>query len=154
MIEFVTPNETSFKELDKYARVEEVNEVLASHNSSIYHAAKKSCRDSTYAYAVQDRSRDCLLAIFGVHPKTLLSLVAVPWLLTTVHLREDPRPLLKYTKKMIELWLEEWPVLENFVDARYEESVRWAKWSGFEVEDPLPYGYAQLPFHRIVIRRT
>jgi hypothetical protein len=38
-------------------------------------------------------------------------------------------------------------VLENFIDARYEAAVRWAKWLGFDVGAPVPYGPAGMPFH-------
>ena len=39
-------------------------------------------------------------------------------------------------------------LLQNHVDARNTEAVRWLGWLGFEMDPALPFGPDQLPFHR------
>jgi hypothetical protein len=126
-----------------------VEEVIASSNLSIGSAVSDAI----------DRSAECysglvdgvLFSIFGVVPSTLLGRTASPWLLSTVD--SKPKYLLKFTKPVLQHWLTVWDCLENYVDARYAASLRWAKWAGFDVEAPIPYGPQGLPFCHIVIRK-
>ena len=45
------------------------------------------------------------------------------------------------------------PEVVNYVDARNEKAVRWFRWLGFEVSEPVPYGHNGAMFHRFTNAR-
>lgn len=149
MIKYVEPTEEHFKELARLAPLEQVEEVRASHNTDIYTVAKEGSRRSEKTWAAI--YNDELVGIIGVTPYSFLGETAAPWLLTT---GRHPKVLLKETKKVLQVILDRWPVLINYIDARYESSLRWARWSGFHIHPAQPYGAGQLPFHRIELRKS
>lgn len=147
MIKVVEPTETEIMLLAENPRPEEVEEVWASHNHDIQEAVRAGLRRSADAIGVY---RDNVFqGIVGVVPISFMGDYASPWMLTTKDVSKHPRILLGYTKKVISHWHKRWPVLENWIDARYEASIRWAKWAGFTVYEAQPYGVEQLPFHRV-----
>ena len=151
MIKFVQPIEEHLVELHRNSRPEEQAEVWASNLSTVYEAAKSSLEKSIEAYtALEDDKVMGMLGLCPYGPK--MGDTASPWLLTTVLAPKKPRYLLN--KKFINKWNKEWPVLENFIDARYLASIRWARHLGFTIYDPEPYGPFQYMFHRIQIRRN
>lgn len=155
MIRIIQPTEMSFLELDYYGREEDRVEAEASHNMTLYEAAKYSTEMSTHAHAVykSDGINDKLLCITGVVPYSPISDKASPWLLTTKLMKKYPRDLLKWTKIFLNEWKEQWNVLENYVDSEYEQALRWAKWSGFTVYPAEPYGENGRMFNKIRIER-
>jgi hypothetical protein len=95
-----------------------------------------------------------LACLFGVVPGTFLTGEAVPWLLTSGVVQRNPRAFLRASRGVIAGWLEQYPVLVQQVDARYDAALRWAARVGFEVEPPAPFGVGGEPFCRISMRRT
>jgi len=126
---------------------EQVLEVAASHGEDIYTVAKSAAEKSSVSRSVYYDGR--LVGVFGVVPMHDIYNTGIPWLLTTGNFA---RPLLKATHKVIAILLEEFDVLENYIDARYEKSLRWAKWAGFEVDGtPTFLGKKRLPFYKVRI---
>lgn len=149
MVRLVPVKEEDYRELQLYARPEEVNEVWASHLMTVEEAAKMSVENSKEAYSAF--FGNTLLCMTGICP--LNSFEAIPWLLTTRDMPKHPRKLLRYTKLLLKRWSEEWDVLANWVDARYEQSLRWAKHTGFRVSEvPEAFGPLNLPFYKIEYR--
>lgn len=88
------------------------------------------------------------VAIMGVVTYETLSDIGIPWLLGTKGLDKIKRFFLKICKPVIEEMKKGFEMLVNFVDARYEKAVRWLDWCGFTIDDVVPYGTFDLPFHR------
>lgn len=90
-------------------------------------------------------------AMFGTAPvDSALSApegLAAVWMLTGRKFAEKPRAFIRPARGMLQLLLERHHILVNYIDARYEAAVRWAKWLGFVVGSPVPYGPAGMPFH-------
>jgi hypothetical protein len=86
-------------------------------------------------------------AMFGV-ADTRVPNLGCPWLIATDDLRLHARELLRETKRFIPLMRHFFPRLENRVDARHAESIRWLKWAGFKFTPPEPFGPEGKPFHR------
>jgi hypothetical protein len=69
------------------------------------------------------------------------------WFITGQKFIERPRAFARPARAVMAQLLERYPILVNYIDARYEAAVRWAKWLGFRVGEPVPYGPAGMPFH-------
>ena len=73
-------------------------------------------------------------------------------MLGTIDLNFHSRKFLRESRRVVSLLAEEFPVMENYVDARNTASIRWLQWVGFSVYYPKPYGRDNLPFHRFDMR--
>ena len=71
----------------------------------------------------------------------------VPWLLGTDAIDHNAVAFLRHTRATITVMQERFPFLSNHVDARNATSVRWLRWLGFTLGDPVPLGPFALPFH-------
>lgn len=79
---------------------------------------------------------------------------AFPWLLSTTAVDRHPVTFWRLCKETVRpLWLREFEVLENAVDARHTQALRWAARLGFDVAPAEPFGMLGMPFHRITLRR-
>jgi len=92
-----------------------------------------------------------VMVMFGVAQHTHLTLTGYPWLLSSRGIHKHAKQFLKQTRFFLEEMKEEFDLLENFVDARNTQAIRWMKWMGFQIEDPVPWGVDQLPFHRFTM---
>jgi hypothetical protein len=92
-------------------------------------------------------------AVFGIGKRALLSPAAYPWCLTSSAVDRAPRLFYRASRAVLASFLEEHQELEQFVDARYVQALRWVERLGFTLEPARPFGVAGLPFHRITIRR-
>jgi len=85
--------------------------------------------------------------IGGVSPANLGGKRA-PWLIGSHVLDLNPAVFIRYCVEKMPEVRAAYPWLENYVDARADHTIRWLKWLGFTVEDPVPYGILRRPFHR------
>lgn len=127
-------------------------ELMASHLLSPIEAVLWGRELSAECYTVLDEDRD-MIGIAGIIPGTVLSGSASPWLLTTNKAMKYPREIVILTRKAVREWNKDYSYLINFIDARYDRAVKWAKAVGFTVNDPSPYGPMGMPFHKIEMRR-
>lgn len=91
--------------------------------------------------------------MFGVAPISALTGHGSPWLLGTPDALKIKRNFLLnsvgYVKEMLRLY----PQLTNYVDCRNRQSVRWLKWLGFQLLDPVPIGVNGEMFHPFIMRK-
>ena len=79
-------------------------------------------------------------AMFGVGLDFIIGGTAKPWLITTPIVEAHPMEFLRTGRKVLNVMKSRYPVLENWVDARYEKCHRWLRWMGFTISEPAPYG--------------
>lgn len=80
-------------------------------------------------------------------------LEGIAWALTGKAVDACPFGYLRHSRAAVKCLLDYCPVLHNQIDARYAKALRWAKWCGFTLGEPVglpPYG---LPFVRAELRR-
>lgn len=94
---------------------------------------------------------DKVIGMFGIVPKSLLGQEATIWLLTAPEIEQMKLSFVKLSKMYVKLFLEQYPVLENWVDGRYIQAIKWLKLLGAE------FDWAQtlngVEFHHFTIRR-
>jgi|TARA_Y100000310_G_scaffold171987_2_gene172106 hypothetical protein len=151
MIELVDSTVEHAQFLANHLRQEEILEVTAASRLSIYDTIMSSINRSVEVQTVLWDGD--VIAIVGLQPHSVLSDKASPWLLTTEEVKRHPRELLRLSRQFLERWIQQYSLLENYIDSRYEPSLRWARKVGFTVEEPQPYGPYGEFFNRIEIRR-
>lgn len=128
-------------------RQEHVDEVLASGGYNPREAIEK-CMGAPGERSCLVDARGRVEAIFGAAP-TAVPGVAIVWLLSSKDVHVYRQALVETAPRVIDYFLEEFTMLTNFVDARFEASLRWAKAMGFRVDPPRPFGPLGMPFHQI-----
>lgn len=149
-LKLVPATDEHWAELAEKMREEVVAEVWESH--SLLPADMQAEIGGSYDVTALVYDGE-LLGITGITPETLWSDIGCPWFLTTSAAEKRPLAVCKATKAFIDLWLNDYSVLRNWVDARFERAVAWAKWAGFTVGEAEVINDAGAKFHRIEMRR-
>ena len=71
-------------------------------------------------------------AMFGV-ADTILGNTATPWFIAVEGIEAHWFKVAKYSRKIIQVMLNEYPFLENYVDVENTASIRWLQWLGFNI---------------------
>lgn len=94
------------------------------------------------------------LALLGVSTTSLLHGAGSPWFVATPSVLRHRRALIEQAYFYTESMLEQYHLLENFVDARNRGTVEWLRRLGFHIESPAPHGATGALFHRFWKERT
>lgn len=146
--------EAEARDLATRLRPAEIDELMAATGEDPLTVLVAAVRDSTESHAVY--FNDELACIWGVMPcdagQTGVR-VGTAWLLTSDLVERYAKAFWRLCLGLVPPLLERWDVLFNFIDARHEKAVRWAKRLGFRVETPAPYGVAGMPFCGFVVAK-
>ena len=82
------------------------------------------------------------VCMYGLTPTSLLSREAKPWLLTTELILAHQHSFLRRSRESVPAMLALFPRLADMVDARNTVSIRWLRWMGFTIGEPVPWGVA------------
>lgn len=124
-------------------RESDINEVWASHHHKPEEALRQSIEQSFLCYTIENGNP---VASFGLVPENIISNKATVWMLASEDLNKIKIRFLINCKKFINLMLEYYPYLYNYVDDRNKKSIEWLLFLGAKMEDPRPYGTDKLPF--------
>jgi hypothetical protein len=92
------------------------------------------------------------VALFGVSALIGDDTVGVPWMVATDNLREVRHTLMRNTKKYMDIMLNLFNFLINFVDTRNTESIKWLKRCGFTFGEIIYFGKDNVPFQKFYIK--
>ena len=90
--------------------------------------------------------------IFGVG-ETMFSDEAFVWALGTDVCNRAPLAMVRIGRAMVGRFLETYPRLTNWCDARYDKTIKWLRLLGFTIGDPEPYGAKGALFRKLSIQR-
>lgn len=76
-----------------------------------------------------------------------------PWLLATDLLRRHKKSFLHESKVWMDAYKARYNLLVNVVDDRNKDAIRWIKWLGFDLGEPMAYGPDRMPFRRFIWER-
>jgi hypothetical protein len=92
-------------------------------------------------------------ALFGVAP-TGRPGVGAPWMVGSDDVLKNKTFFLRQCRRYIHGFLEQFPVLTNYVDCRNIVAIQWLSWCGFALCEVEPFHGAQrLPFIRFQLAR-
>jgi hypothetical protein len=122
-----------------HLRREDINEMRAFSDLDPAVGLAFSIANSRPGYAVLIDGEPA--ALFGAAPKA--GGIGVPWLVGTDEIKKRPVVFYRVSKSVVEEMRQTYSFLENWVDERNLLSVRWLKWAGFTVEEPVNMGYGR-----------
>lgn len=73
-----------------------------------------------------------IVCVWGLIPPTILSERAYLWLLTTDLIEENKFIFVRYSQRVIEMMLNQYPVIVGHTDAGQKKTIRWLKWLNAE----------------------
>ncbi len=94
-----------------------------------------------------------LAAVFGCGG-TVIGNVGRPWLLTTPVSEKSPLLFVRTYRQQVIKMLDDYPVLENMVDASYSKAIKLLEMVGFSVYEPEKYGYNGALFRKFELRAS
>lgn len=112
-------------------------EVLAASGRSPAQALAYSLRKSSVAWTALVNGRPEVM--WGVGDINVLAGIGAPWLLGT---DEVPRYFIHFLRASVgfrDQLLSRYQTLRNFVDDRNAVSIRWLRWLGFTLYDPVMF---------------
>ena len=138
-------------ELAPNMRKADKKEIWRSHHHTPEQALLYGYTNSVLCYTVE--RNESPIAMFGVVPESLLSDKAYLWLLGSPELKKVKKSFMKQSRYFVNLMLEHYPLLFNFVDIENWASIRWLTWLKCEWGIIKHYGVEQQSFQYFQFRR-
>ena len=132
-------------------RQADIDEFQAMSGKTPAQVLASGLRASAFCYAGLVNGE--VVTIFGVAPRSIITGSGVPWLVGSDLLEKYQATFLRRCRPVLSHFLQHYPVLENYVDARNTAAKCWLHWLGFTIHEEQPIGLAGLPFHRFDMRR-
>lgn len=115
-------------------------------------ALKTSFEASFISYSAYLNEK--IICIFGIVPVSLIGNRATIWMLGSEELNQIKLSFVKYTREFIDFFLGKYPLLENWVDGRYNQAIKWLQLCGAEFDFDRPITTRDgVDFYHFEIRR-
>lgn len=152
MIKYVCPTDSLVQEIADTMRIEDTDEVWASHHHTPLEALNFGWKVSDYvAVAVKNGEP---LVMLGLVKRDILTGGGTVWLLGSENALNHKIDFLRQSRPMLKELLSICPRLSNRVHAKNTKSIEWLKWMGFKVsETPEIYGKDQQYFYNFFIEK-
>lgn len=133
------------------ARQADIEEMRDGAGVTVADALDLGLRTSLRASVIM--AGDKPVAAFGDASGGLFTGVGVPWLISTVHVEQHARGFLRVCRPLVQDMLNRHSMLMNYVDDRNTAAIRWLRWLGFEMHEPIAAGVRGLPFRKFTMTR-
>jgi hypothetical protein len=137
-IRFIPARAAHVRTIARRMREADRLEVWAASRMTPAEALIYSLRKSSYAWTATVNGRPEIM--FGVGDLNVLAGVAAPWLLGTDAVETHYIAFLRLSVEFRAQLLQRYAVLRNFVHDGNRASVRWLRWLGFTLSDPVNVG--------------
>lgn len=147
-----TSDFTDVEYLAPRLRESDVKEVWASNHHTpfmaLYHSYDKSILCLTIEYDGE------AVAMFGLNGENVLSNIGTVWLLGSDELFKHRIRFIRHSKRFLNIMLNMYPTIFNYVHAENKESIDWLIHCGAKIAEPQPYGMEQEMFRYFQFERT
>lgn len=152
VVKFIKPTEAAIQLIAADMRDADVAEIWASHRHTPIDALMRGWELSDLSVIVECDGVPCTM--LGLVVDCVLTGSGTPWLLSSNHALKYKREFLIQSPPVIEQMLDTCPRLSNHVHTKNRVSIRWLKWLGFTIEEPLPVGIDKELFHRFHLEKV
>lgn len=134
-IQIIPARAAHIRTIARRMRKADRDEVRAASDKSPAEALTYSLRKSSVAWTALVNGRPEVM--FGVGDLNILAGVGAPWLLGTDAVERNYVAFLRGSVEWRGQLLQRYSTLRNFVDVRNKASIRWLRWLGFKLSDPV-----------------
>lgn len=127
-------------------------EVWCSHNYNSLTAMDLSLKNSIMAFTIE--LNGIAIGAFGCVSDNIMGNKASIWFLSTDAINKLKIKFLRNNRRFIDMMLEVYPYLYNWVDARNDKSIAWIKFLGGNIKEAIPYGVENKLFHYFTFTRV
>lgn len=106
-------------------------ELAELFDSTPVDALRFSLASSTGAWTIVDDAG--AVAMFGATPSSVLDSLGIVWFIGTRGICRNRLAFAKATRRFVRVLFEQYSTLENIIDHRHEDVVKWVRWLGAEV---------------------
>lgn len=136
-IQIVRARAAHIRTIAERMRQADRDEVWAASRKTPVGALMYSLRKSSVAWTALVDGRPEVM--WGVGDINILAGVGAPWLLGTDAVEKHTVTFLRRSTDFRAQLLARYSILRNFVDDRNTVSIRWLKWLGFRLLDPVEF---------------
>lgn len=151
-IKFVKPTLAAIEIIAADMRDADAAEVWASHRCTPIESLMRGWDLSEFSVVVECDGVPCTM--LGLVITCPMTGAGTPWLLSSNHALKYKREFLVQSPPVIAQMLDICPRLSNHVHAKNRVSIRWLKWLGFTIDDPMPAGANKELFHRFHLEKV
>ncbi len=126
-------------------------EILASNNVKPYEALSIGLKESVLCLTVENNKE--VIFMFGINAEDLTSNHAIIWMLASDKIDSIQHRFLRHSRRFINIFLDMYPNLENYVAKKNVKSLEWLRRCGAIIEQEIPYGIEAELFHRFTFKR-
>lgn len=145
MIEFVKPTLEMVESIAADMRKSDAIEVWASNHHTPLEAMMQSWELSDFSAVAMCNGEP--LAMLGLVKRDVLTGSGVVWMLGANRSMNYKREFFRQSRPIINEMLTICPRLCNMVHEKNTSSIRWLKWLGFAIDEPVPHGPDGELFH-------
>lgn len=145
LVKFEKPTPETIQFIADNMRDEDAAEVMAVGNMTPWQAIDISIKTSHFSTVGTVDGTP--VAIFGLSVHNIVTGEGSPWMLCSRQALDHKRGFFTDTPQAVEAMLNICPKLSNYVHVNNKLSIRWLKWLGFTIEEPIPYGVNGELFH-------
>ena len=113
-------------------------QAACGENVDVAERLTRSVRVSTLCKVLESDGEP--VVIFGVAPLSVIAREGAPWLIATDMASDMEYRFARLSKRLLPLMIGPYLRLYNYIDVRNETTMRWLKWLGFSISEPLEYG--------------
>ena len=137
--------------LENRLRRSDVAELWAADHVTPKYALMESFDKSSHCFTIENGKP---IAMFGVVPDERSQDVATAWLLASDVFKELNGRVARESKRIIDFLLTKYSLIENFVDERNKDSIKWLRFCGADMSEPMEYGPDKMLFRYFCIRKN
>lgn len=150
-VKCVKPTKEMMHTIAEDMRCADRAEVWASNHLTPIEALERGLSASDFVAVIT--VNDMPMAMCGLVKRDILSGKGFIWMLATEESTNHKREFLVYGRKLVDEMLNECPYLCNMVHTKNTKSIRWLRWLGFTIDEPVKYGPDDELFHLFYLQR-
>jgi hypothetical protein len=147
LVEIVEARSAHAEALAPRIRPVELDEIAAAAGVTPLRALLDCLKHSDFARsALFDGEVACMWGVEHMRWSAVSGRVGAAWLLTSALVEKYPKTFWKHCREEVARIFRSYDLLVNAIDARHEQSLRWAKRLGFDLQEQQAYGVEGRPF--------
>ena len=148
---FAAPTDEDAIELARTLRLEDRREMAGLGGADVLAHIRYCVEQSEQCWTCHKNGR--VLAMFGIVRTNPFVNHGKVWMLASDESARNKVFVGRWTKKIMNAFLEDWDYLYNYIDSGNDDTIAWLKWLGADVKPAQPMGPYGAMYHHFSFTR-